>query len=380
MKTKKQIIKGLTFIVVLFLSTKLYSQSLQDQLKIINEVPSTSVKDQARTGTCWSFGTTSFIESELIRMGKGKFDLSEMFTIRCTYQDHADLYVRYHGKLNFTSGAQGWDMFNVIKNYGIVPQQVYPGLLIDSKQHDHIEMDRVLKSMVDVLVDLDKVSPVWQKAYNGLLDGYLGEYPTEFKYKGTTYSPESFRDYLGIDVSDYWALTSFSHHPYYSEFVFESPDNWSNGLLKNVPLNDLTEIITHALKKGFSVVWASDVSDPGFNHKKGLAIVPEKDWSEMDETEKEEVFMNVVTQQEITPEMRQEGYNNYETTDDHLMHMVGLVKDKNGTTYYKVKNSWGKDSNSFGGYFYVSEAYVKLRTMSIAVHKDAVPEKIAKKF
>lgn len=380
MKMNKQIMKALWLIPLAIFSVSLCGQTLQDQIKMVKEIPATSVKDQALTGTCWSFGTTSFIESELIRMGKGEFNLSEMFTIRCTYLDHAKQYIKYHGKINFSSGAQGWDMFNVIRDYGIVPQEVYPGLRIDSKQHNHIEMDRVLKSMVETLVKLDKLSPVWQDAYNGLLDGYLGEYPNEFQYEGKTYTPKSFRDYLGIDASNYWALTSFNHHPYYAEYVFESPDNWSNGILKNVPLNDLTEIITHALKNGYSVVWSSDVSDPGFNHKKGLAIVPEKDWDDMDETEKQEVFENVVKQKEITPEMHQEGYLNYETTDDHLMHIVGLAKDKNGTTYYKVKNSWGQESNDLGGYFYASEAYVKHRTMSIAVHKDAVPKRIADKF
>ena len=380
MKNDKQVVRSLIFILTLFLSTQLYAQSLQGQLTILKEVPATSVKDQAQTGTCWSFGTTSFIESELIRLGKGEFDLSEMFTIRCTYQDHAEMYVRYHGKLNFSSGAQGWDMFNVIRKYGIVPQKAYPGLRIDPKQHDHKEMDKVLKSMVDALVELDKVSPVWEEAFNGILDGYLGEYPNKFQYNGKVYTPESFRDYLGIDVSNYWAMTSFMHHPYYSEFVFESPDNWSNGVVKNVQLDDLISIIDNALMNGYSVIWASDVSDPGFNHDEGVAIVPEKDWEDMTELEKSEVFQNLVKQKEITPEMHQEGYDNYETTDDHLMHIVGLAKDKDGTRYYKVKNSWGQDSNDLGGYFYASEAYVRLRTMTIAVHKDAVPKEIANKF
>jgi len=379
MKFKKQLNRLFSILLFSFLINSIYAQSIFDQFETLAEIPATSVKDQAKTGTCWSFGTTSFIESELIRMGKGEFDISEMFTIRCTYEDHAKQYVRYHGNLNFSSGAEGWDMFNIIDTYGIVPQKTYTGLKIDPIQHDHREMDKVLKAVVDVLVDTKKLTPVWDDAVSGILDAYLGDYPSEFEYNGKKYSPESFRNYLDINGSNYWAITSYNHHPYYSEFVFESPDNWSNGIVKNVELNDLTDIIDHALIKGYSVVWASDVSDPGFNHAKGLAIVPEKDWGAMDNQYQEEVFIKFMNQKEITSEMRQLGYDNYETTDDHLMHIVGLAKDPNGIKYYKVKNSWGTD-NALGGYFYASEAYVKLRTMSIAVHKDAVPKNIAEKF
>lgn len=380
MKNKEILFKSLIMISFTIGPCILNAQTAIDELKLIKEIPTTSVKDQAKTGTCWSFGTTSFIETELIRMGKGTFDLSEMFTVRCTYQDHAEQYVRYHGKINFSSGAEGWDMFNVAEKYGIVPNSVYPGLKVGPKEYNHHEMDMVLKSMVDILVEEDKVTSVWEKAISGVLDAYLGDYPKEFEYQGKTYTPESFRDYLGIDVSNYWTFTSFTHHPCYSEFIFESPDNWSNGVVKNVKLDDLIDIIDHAIMNGYSVVWASDVSDPGFNHKKGLAIVPEKDWNDMNEDEKAEVFEKLVKQKNITPKMRQQGYDNYETTDDHLMQIVGLAKDKDGNKYYKVKNSWGQDSNELGGYFYASEAYVRLKTMTIAVNKDAVPKEILEKF
>jgi len=375
-----KLIRLITIAFLGLITANSQAQSLFDQLETIADIQTTSIKDQAKTGTCWSFGTTSFMETELMRMGKEEVGLSEMFTIRCTYEDHTKQYVRYHGKLNYSSGAEGWDMFNIVKKYGIVPREVYPGLRVNPKQHDHREMDKVLKAAADALIEMRKLSPVWDEAISGILDAYLGTYPNKFEFKGKQYTPESFRDYLGINVSNYWAITSFNHHPYYTEFVFESPDNWSNGIVKNVELDDLTKIIDNALKNGYSVVWASDVSDPGFKHSRGLAIVPEKDWEELSETEKMEQFDSFVKQKEITPEMRQEGYDNYETTDDHLMHIVGLAKLKDGTKYYKVKNSWGMDGNPLGGYFYASESYIKLRTMTIALHKNAIPENVASKF
>jgi len=370
MNSKQVFIKVIMTLFLAVLTQILIAQNVIDELNIIKEIKTTSVKSQGRTGTCWSFGTTSFIESELIRMGKKELELSEIFTIRCMYQDHAEMYVRYHGNMGFHGGAEAWDLFNVIKKYGIVPRDVYPGLIVNPKRHDHREMDKILKAIVDAVVSQDKLSNIWQGSISGVLDTYLGNYPTSFEYKGKQYSPESFRDYLGIDASNYCAITSYTHHPYYTEFVFESPDNWSNGILKNVELNDIIKILDNALLNGYSVVWAADVSDPGFSNAKGLAIVPEK----------ETVFDKLIAQKEITPELRQKGYDNYETTDDHLMHIVGLAKDKNGTKYYKVKNSWGADSNSFGGFFYASEAYIKLKTMSIAVHKDIIPEEIMAKF
>jgi len=380
MKAKNQYFRGMYIVALFIVSNTVIAQQNTLKFEVISEVPTTSVKDQASSGTCWSFGTTSFIETELIRLGKGEFDLSEMFTVRCTYEDHASLYVRYHGKLNFSSGAEGWDLLNVIDKYGILPQEVYPGMKVNPKMHNHREMDKVLKVMVDALVVEDKLSTVWDDAISGVLDAYLGELPKEFEYKGKKYTATSFRDFLGIKTSDYLTFTSYTHHPYYTEFIFESPDNWSNGYVKNIKLNDLILVIENALKNGYSVVWASDVSDKGFRHGHGLAIVPEKDWEEMTDDEIADAFINPVKQKTITAEMRQEGYDNYETTDDHLMHIVGLVKDQNGTKYFKVKNSWGQDGNDYGGYFYASEAYVRLRTMTIMLHKDAVPKDIKDRF
>lgn len=378
---KIRLIKGTLFLILfVFLYVEMSAQTVFDELELIKEIPSTMVKNQGNTGTCWSFGTTSFIESELIRMGKGEIDLSEMFTVRCAYQDHAELYIRYHGKLNFGPGSQCWDLFNVIANYGIVPNEAYSGLIVNPDKHDHSEMDKILKAIVDALVSQKKLSNVWDEAIVGILDVYLGAYPAEFEFNGETYTPSSFRDYLGIDPSNYQTFTSFNQNPFYTDIVFESPDNWSSGLVSNVTVSDLISIIDNSILSGYTVVWSSDVSDPGFKHSKGLAIVPEKNWDDMNEDEITESFEKIVPQRQITQEMRQLGFDNYETTDDHTMHIIGLLKDKNGTKYYKVKNSWGKESNNLGGYFYASESYVKLKTMTIAVHKDAVPQNISGKF
>ncbi len=380
MKAKKQFVRIISIVFFVLFYTSIYAQQNTLNLEVISEIPTTFVKDQANTGTCWSFGTTSFFETELIRMGKGEYDLSEMFTVRCTYEDHASAYIRYHGKLNFSSGAEGWDMLNVIDKYGILPQDAYPGMKVNSEMHDHREMDKVLKAMADVFVKEYKLSGVWDDAISGVLDVYLGKLPKEFDYQDKTYTAKSFRNFLGIKTSDYMTFSSYTHHPYYTDFIFESPDNWSNGYVKNVNPDDLIAIMDNALQNGYSVVWASDVSDKGFDHEKGLAIVPEKDWDDMTEDELAEVFINPGKQKIITPEMRQAGYDNYETTDDHLMHIVGLLKDQNGTKYYKVKNSKGQDGNDYGGYLYASEAYIRLKTMTIMVHQDGVPVQIQDNF
>ena len=358
----------------------------------IYEVPATPVKNQYRSGTCWTFASASFLESELLRTGKGEFDLSEMFFVRNAYHDHAIEYVRFHGNLNFSSGAEGWDVMDVIKNYGLVTEEAYPGIEYGESNHVHGEMDNLLLSYVKGVIENKnkKLSPVWIKGFDGILDAYLGDYPNSFEYDKKKYSPSEFRDFLEINPDNYVALTSFTHHPYYSQFIFESPDNWSYGTIYNIPFNDLVTVIDEALEKGFSVAWAADVSEKGFSHLKGLALIPdmttnetegmERDkWEKLSKKEKDNFllsFDHYVREMEITPELRQEAYDNYETTDDHLMHIIGLAKDNKGNKFYKVKNSWGTEGSRFEGYFYASENYVKYKTMSLMINKESLNKKL----
>lgn len=357
------------------------------------DLEATSVKDQNRSGTCWSFSANSFFEQEMIRMGKPATDLSEMFVVRHCYFDKAVKYVRMHGKTNFSPGGAFHDILHVMENYGMVPESVYAGLNYGEEKHVHGEMDAMLESMVGAVVENKnrKLSPAWKKAIDGTLDAYLGELPESFFFEGKTYTPKSFlSDYTGLNPADYVAITSYTHHPFYEEFIFEVPDNWLWKKMHNVPLEEMMEVIDFALENGYSVAWASDVSEKGFSTKKhGIAIVPEeaeatKDNAEIDKWEKSEEkkpdpFEKPGKEKEITQEMRQEAFDNYESTDDHGMHFIGVAKDQHGSRYYKVKNSWGA-YNKEGGTFYASLPFVAYKTVNILVHKDALPSSIKKKL
>src|SRR6056297_139395 len=374
-------IKCLFACALLSLSLNIYGQKKQNNYNFteIVKLQTTPVKFQGKTGTCWSFATTSFIESELIRMGKEETDLSEMFFVRQSYIDRAKLYVRFHGHLNFTMGAQAWDVINVIRNDGMVPQKAMPGKIINPEKHDHEEMDGVLKAYINKVIENKggKLSPVWMDGFKGILTAYLGEYPEKFQYRNADFTPAEFTEKMQINPDDYIPLTSFSNHDYYSTYIFESPDNWSMEEIYNIPLNKLTEAVHHALKQGYTVAWAADVSDKGFRNERGLAIVPQKKWSEM--KNEEIVFNKPVAQKTITAPMRQKDFDNYSTTDDHLMHIVGMAKDQLGTNYFIVKNSWGK-SNPYGGFLYVSEAYFKFKTTSLLMNKKSIPADIQEKL
>jgi len=351
------------------------------QFEEIKRLPATSVKNQGETGTCWTFSTISMLESELLREGKGKYDLSEMFIVRQSYLDRAKLFVRFHGNLNFGPGAQAWDVINVLDEYGIVPQKAFHGLKVEKEYHSHSEMDRVLEGYMESVIqnENEKLSTVWDNGLEGILTAYLGRYPENFTFEGKTHTPASFLSDLDINPEDYIPMTSFKNHSYFSTYVFESPDNWSMESIFNVPLDTFVDVIDEAIMKGFTVAWAADVTDPGFSHSNGLAIVPEESWDEMEEVEKEKVFTNPVEQRKITEDMRLEAFNNQTTTDDHLMHIVGKATDQKGNAYYIVKNSWGKE-NPFGGYLYVSEAYVKYKTTSIMLNKKALSKDLRDKL
>ncbi len=346
---------------------------------VIN-LDATEVKNQGRSGTCWSYCTTSFIESEMIRMGREPVDVAEMYTVRKTYEDKADKYVRLHGHLNFGQGGALLDAMHVIKHYGAVPQKIYEGLEIGFDINKHGEMEAVLKNIVEAVIKNKngRLSPVWKQSFNATLDAYLGVDPTEFEWEGKTHTPRSFADeVVGIDPDDYVQFTSFLHHPIHGKVMIEVPDNWLWAPAYNVELNEMMDIIDHALEEGYTISWAADVSEKGFSLKNGVAIIPDRDWTELSDEEKEEIFQGPHPQLEVTPEIRQLEYNNYQTTDDHGMQITGIATDQEGNKFYIAKNSWGT-KHGFDGYLYFSEEYVRLKTLSLVVHKGAVPRDVAR--
>lgn len=366
------------------------------QFTSIKEVPVTSVKDQAQSGTCWSFSGLSFLESEMLRLGKPEVDLSEMYIVWHTYSEKAVKHVRLHGNLNFAAGGAFHDVTNMIRKYGIVPECVYDGLNSGEDKHVHGEMDRVLSEQINAVIEKSKkLSTAWQEAFEGTLNAYLGELPEKFTYEGKEYTPQSFaKEYVGLNMDDYVEVSSYTHHPFYSKFIIEVPDNWSWDQVYNVPMEEMEQIIDNSIANGYAVAWAADVSEKGFaTSKKGIAVIPDvtvenmdgaeiAKWEKLSTKEKEDKIYALEApgvEKKITQEMRQMDFDNYQTTDDHGMVIVGTAKDQNGNIYYKVKNSWGK-YNSYDGYFYASKPYVQYKTMSIMVHKDAIPKNIRKKL
>lgn len=366
------------FLSVLFICTihpqqkdKNKEENDRHTFTILYEAGATSVKNQANTGTCWDFATQSFLESELMRMGKGQYDLSEMFNVRYTYPLKAERYVRYHGKAQFGEGGQAHDVLKVFDTYGAVPSYVYPGLEPGDSLHDNFEMDAVLKAVLNTIVSRNKISQHYKDIVNAVCDIYLGKVPQEFDYNGKKYTPKSFAASLGINTKDYVEITSFTDHPFYTKYVLEVPDNWAEGKYYNVPLDELIKIMDNALENGYSIAWDGDVGKDNFYRKEGYAVVPIDGDTSKTGPEKEK---------NVTQEMRQKAYDDYTTTDDHLMHITGLAKDQNGTKFYYTKNSWGTKDKRYDGYWYMSESFIKLRTIAIMVHKDAIPKEIREKL
>jgi bleomycin hydrolase len=363
-----------------------------------NEV--TGVKNQNRTGTCWSFSALSFFESEVLRMGKGKVELAPMYIVRNAYLGKAENYIRMYGNFNFGPGGAFHDIPWVIERFGIVPTAEYSGIEYGGDIHNHKEMDGMLTAMLKVLAKKPqgkKLTSSWKKAYMGVVDAYLGDLPEQtedfkFKVEGKEFTPKSYAKHLGLDMSNYVSLTSFNHHPYYSSFMIEVPDNWAMKTSYNLPIDDFMTVMEESIKSGYTFAWASDVSEKGFSFKNGLAIVPEdektikvkgkdnKHFGDGGAEKTADCFDEPVKELEITQELRQEAFDNQTTTDDHGMHITGLVKDQKGTKYFVVKNSWGNDFNDCDGYFYASFPYVKYKTMNILIHKDAIPTNIKKKL
>ncbi len=334
------------------------------------------VESQGRTGTCWSFSTSSFLESEIIRMGKGAHNLSEIFVARQVYIRKAENFVGRHGKAQFGEGSLGHDLLNAIDKHGIVPTEVFDGLQLNSEKHNHAELANILEAFLRAVIQNKgkKLTPVWMDAYSALLDVYLGKFPEDFEYQVRKYTPKSFAESLGINKENYVTLTSYTHQPFYNKFVLDIPDNWDNGFFYNVNLDELVATTKKALNDGYTIEWDADVSNKGFNSKKGIAVQALKD--------EKPNFETVAEEMDVTPEIRQENYENYTVTDDHLMHIVGLAKGVDGKEYFIVKNSWGDErgQDDFKGHVLVSEAYFRMNTISVMLHKDAIDKNLKKKL
>ncbi len=338
---------------------------------IAHECRCTEVKDQQRTGTCWSFSTVSFLESELIRQGKGYYDLSEMFVVRSIYRDKARNYFLRQGKAQFGQGSLAHDVVRAAATAGLVPESVYSGLPEGVAAYDHTEMEAVLKAILDAVIGQRRPTQRWWAVFDAALDAYMGPVPETFVVEGVTYTPRTFADKLEIRPEDYVGLTSFTHHPWYTSFVLEVPDNYSSGTYLNVPLDELVQVVDHALAQGFSLAWDGDVSEPGFSQKHGLAIVPREVSDQM--------WEHPVPEQVVTQQMRQRAFASYQTTDDHLMHLVGSARDQYGNKYYLIKNSWGA-AGPYEGYLYMSEAYFRLKTVSVYLHREGIPPALRRKL
>lgn len=349
--------------------------------EVIN-LGTTSVKTQGSSGTCWSYSTNSFLESEMIRLGKQPVELSQIYSARNVYVDKGVNYVRMHGAITLGDGGALHDVINMYKKYGTVPREVYTGLNYGTDKNKFAEMAALIEGVLSAVVKNPngELTPNWQKAYAAVIDSYLGKVPENFNYKGKNYTPQTFaKEVVGINPDEYVEMSSFTNTPYYQKTTMMVPDNWSLDQVYNVKLNDMTDVIDNALKKGYTVAWATDVSEKTFSWKNGVAYVATKKFDDMTAEEKADLFNGPKAEPEITPEMRQAAFDNYTTTDDHGMHIIGLAKDQTGKEYYIVKNSWG-ETNDYKGFLFVTKNFVKYKTTALLVNKGGIPAEIAKKL
>ena len=382
----------------LIMATGAMAQEFTPEFTVVKENPITSIKNQNQAGTCWCYSSLAFIESELLRMGKGEYDFSEMFIVHNTYLDRADKAVRTHGDVSFAQGGSFYDVIYGMEAFGLVPEaEMRPGVMYGMELSNHNELTAVSNAVVDAIAKGKlrslQSSPegemLWKKSIEAIHDIYLGERPESFTYEGKEYTPKSFYESLGLDASDYVSLTSYTHHPFYSTFALEIPDNWRWAQSYNLPIDELMEVFDNAIMEGYTIAWGSDVSEKGFT-RQGTAVLPAETtgadlqgsdmakWLNLTEDEKKNTPMPS-TQKWCTQQERQLAYDNWETTDDHGMQIYGIAKDQNGTEYYMVKNSWG-EAGTYKGLWYVTKAFVRYKTMNIVVHKNAIPKDIRKKL
>ena len=366
------------------------------QFTTVKELKITPIKNQNRTGTCWSFSGVGFIESELLRTGKGEVDLSEMFIVNHSYKDKADKYVRLHGMLNFAQGGSFYDVLYAFKHYGAMPNELYTGLEYGEDSHVHNELAEIATAYVKAVVGNKngKLSPVWRQGFDALIDAYLGKIPEKFTYKGKQYTPKSYGESLGLNFDDYVSLTSFTHHPFYSKFALEIEDNWRWAESYNLPIDELMRTMEYAIDKGYTIAWGSDVSEKGFT-RDGIAVLADVEeietkgsdqarWIGLNYSDKQRLLTQLIHSANVpevnpTQEYRQKGFDNYELTDDHGMVIYGIAKNQLGRKFFMVKNSWG-EAGAYKGIWYASYNFVKGKTMNIVLHRSALPDDIAKKL
>lgn len=396
--------KNYVWVLALSMSLPLFNANAQEapaaeepvgyQFTDTKFLPTTPIKNQAQSGTCWSFAGTALLENELLRMGKPEYDLSEMWIVRHCYLDKIERFVRYHATCELAGGGGVVDVPYVAANYGLVPESVYMGLNYGYDKHNHNELDIVMRSFGEAIARSKKPTTAWRAAAMGIIDAYLGEAPETFVYEGKEYTPETFAASLGLNMDDYVCISSFTHHPFYTQFAVEVPDNWLHGMSYNVPLDELQQIVDEAIDGGYSVLWAADVSEKGFNRKAGFMVCPAEikaddmsegewlNWSKMTDREREEARYKLDkpgAELDVTQELRQIAYDNYETTDDHGMLLVGKAVDQIGNKYYKVKNSWST-ANGFDGYYYASVPYFRYKTICVVVNKNAISKDLRNKI
>jgi aminopeptidase C len=391
-------------LILSFLAALMLDSAAVDTAKVdsgfvfttVDSVAITPVKDQHRSGTCWAFSTLGFLESEVLRTKGIEVDFAEMFVVSKTMMDRATYCVRMYNDVKFAAGGSAYDVIYCMKHYGLVPQSVMPGIKYGTYPADtlpvHAELDKVASGYLNALTGLKKLTPVWREGLQAIYDTYLGKCPREFLYEGQMYTPQSYVESLGLNADDYVSLTSYTHHPFYERFALEVPDNWRMDQMYNLPIEELMEVIDNAIANGYTMAWGADVSEVGFT-RKGIGVMPDADngadltgsdmakWVGMSKDEqKAKLTEKPLPEKEITQEMRQQAYDNWETTDDHGMQIFGIAKDQNGKKYYMVKNSWGTVKSDYKGIWYISEAFMKYKTNDILVNKNAIPNDIRAKL